>query len=211
MIISVSGFIGSGKDTVADYLTTFHGYKKLSFASSLKDAVAAVFGWERDLLEGTTKHSREWRDQVDPWWADRLNVPHLTPRWVLQYWGTEVCRHGFHDDIWVASLENRVRQSKDNIVITDCRFKNEIIAVKNAGGTTLRVTRGSLPEWYDDAIAYNLGPNNNSHWALGKASLDKLRIHASEYSSVGLEYDYQVDNNNTIDTLHRTVESIINR
>jgi hypothetical protein len=211
MIIGVAGFIGSGKDTVADYLTTFHGFKKLSFASSLKDAVAAVFGWERELLEGATKHSREWRDQIDPWWAERLGIPNLTPRWVLQYWGTEVCRHGFHDAIWIASLENRVRQSKDNVVITDCRFSNEIKAIKNANGITMRVNRGERPEWYDDALAYNLGPNNNSQWALGKAKLDKLRIHASEYSGVGLSYDYQVDNNHTIDALHKTVESIINR
>ena len=50
MIIGVTGFIGSGKDTVANYLTTFHGFKKLSFAGSLKDAVANVFGWDREML-----------------------------------------------------------------------------------------------------------------------------------------------------------------
>jgi len=40
MIIGVCGFIGSGKDTIADYLTNFHGYRRESFANSLKDAVA---------------------------------------------------------------------------------------------------------------------------------------------------------------------------
>ena len=118
MIIGVTGFIGSGKDTVANYLTTFHGFKKLSFAGSLKDAVSNVFGWDRELLEGTTKSSREWREQVDPWWANRLDIPHLTPRWVLQNWGTEVCRNGFHNDIWVASVQNKLRQATDDIVIT---------------------------------------------------------------------------------------------
>jgi hypothetical protein len=33
-------------------------------------------------------------------------MPTLTPRWILQYWGTEVCRRAFHDDIWIAALEN---------------------------------------------------------------------------------------------------------
>ena len=28
MIIGVCGFIGSGKDTIADYLTNFHGYNE---------------------------------------------------------------------------------------------------------------------------------------------------------------------------------------
>ena len=95
MIIGVCGFIGSGKDTIADYLVNFHEFRRESFASTLKDAVAAVFGWDRTLLEGRTKEAREWREQVDPWWAARLDMPTLTPRWVLQYWGTEVCRKAF--------------------------------------------------------------------------------------------------------------------
>ena len=49
MILGVTGFIGSGKDTVADYLCTFHGYKRISFAASLKDAIASIFGWDREI------------------------------------------------------------------------------------------------------------------------------------------------------------------
>jgi len=210
MIVGVTGLIGSGKDTIANYLTTFHGFKKESFANSLKDAVAHVFGWDREMLEGTTKSSREWREQVDPWWAERLDMPNLTPRWILQYWGTEVCRKGFHDDIWIASLEHKLLKSTDNVVISDCRFANEVKAIKNAGGITIRVMRGSEPEWYDAAIQYNKGPNGNSLWALSKAKLEKLKIHASEYSSVGLTYDYYLENNGSIDDLYKQVESIIN-
>jgi hypothetical protein len=104
-IIGIVGFIGSGKDTVADYLVNFHGYKRESFANSLKDAVSQVFGWDRELLEGRTKESRDWRETRDEWWSKRLKRD-ITPRWVLQYWGTEVVRKGFHDDMWVASLEH---------------------------------------------------------------------------------------------------------
>lgn len=209
MILGVTGLIGSGKDTIADYLCTFHGFQRLSFAASLKDAISNIFGWDRELLEGTTKSSREWREQVDPWWAKRLDIPHLTPRWVLQYWGTEVCRNGFHQDIWVASVENKLRQAKDNIVITDCRFSNEVLAIKNAGGTTLRVYRGTKPEWYDDAVALNKGPSHIG-WAIAKDKLNRLGVHASEYSSVGLDYDYYLDNNGTIDMLHEQIKSIVN-
>jgi hypothetical protein len=209
MILGVTGLIGSGKDTVADYLCTFHGFKRVSFAASLKDAVSAVFGWDRELLEGSTKTSREWREQTDIWWSERLNME-ITPRWVLQYWGTEVLRNNFHKDIWVASVENKLRQSKDNIVITDCRFVNEVNAIKNAGGTTMRVVRGKQPEWYDAAVSYNKGEVGNMSWSISKAKLDKLRVHASEYSSVGLDYDHYVDNNGTIDELHTSIKSIIN-
>jgi len=209
MIISISGFIGSGKDTVADYLVTEHGFRRMSFAESLKGAVAAVFGWNPIMLEGTTKSSREWREQKDEWWSNRLGMD-ITPRWVLQYWGTDVLRNHFHTDIWVASVENKLRQAKDSIVITDCRFSNEIDAIKNAGGVTMRVERGPRPEWYETAVNYNKGEWGNMSWALSKEQLRRYKVHASEYSSVGLTYDHIVDNNKSIDDLHRVIDSILN-
>ena len=209
MIIGITGLISSGKDTIADYLTTYQGFKRISFAASLKDAVAAVFDWDRESLEGTTKASRVWREQKDEWWSNRLKMD-ITPRWVLQYWGTDVCRNHFHNDIWVASVEHRLLNSKEDIVITDCRFSNEVAAIKNAGGVAIRVQRGLNPEWYDSAIAYNRGPNGNASWALSKMKLDNMKIHASEYSSVGLKYDHVIENNGTIDSLHEKIKNLIN-
>jgi hypothetical protein len=203
MIIGICGFIGSGKDTVADYLVNFHEFRRESFASTLKDAVAAVFGWDRTMLEGRTKEAREWREQVDPWWAARLDMPTLTPRWVLQYWGTEVCRKGFHDDIWIASLENKLRNSKDNVVISDCRFPNEISSIRNAGGKIIWVKRGELPHWYDHAVRANLGYN------LDVQELKRLKIHASETAWVGTEFDAEVDNNGLISQLYMNIGDLV--
>ena len=208
MIIGVCGFIGSGKDTIADYLTNFHGFRRESFANSLKDSVSMVFGWDRTMLEGRTKTAREWREQVDPWWAERLDMPTLTPRWVLQYWGTEVCRKGFHDDIWIAALENKLRNSKDDIFISDCRFPNEIKSIKDAGGIVIRVKRGPEPEWYTDAVNSNNG-SKNMHWMLSTEKLKKLGIHASETSWVGSEFDHELSNDSTIDELFQQVKNLV--
>ena len=203
MIIGICGFIGSGKDTVADYLVNFHEFRRESFASTLKDAVAAVFGWDRTMLEGRTKEAREWREQVDPWWAARLDMPTLTPRWVLQYWGTEVCRRAFHDDIWIASLENKLRNSRDNIVISDCRFPNEIESLKQAGGSIVWVQRGTLPDWYEDAVSANQGNN------MGLNAMKMRKIHASEWAWLGSDFDVVVDNNGSIDDLYRQSASLV--
>jgi len=209
-VIGIVGFIGSGKDTVADYLVNFHRFKRESFANSLKDAVAQVFGWDRELLEGRTKQAREWREQRDEWWSTRLKKE-ITPRWVLQYWGTEVVRKSFHDDMWVASLEHRLLTSTDDIVITDCRFPNEIKAIRKAGGRVVRIKRGPEPEWFDDAKSMNRGPSRNMSWALSKHNIEKLGIHASETAWVGQKFDAVLNNDGSLDELYHQVErEIIN-
>jgi hypothetical protein len=209
MIIGICGFIGSGKDTIADYLVNLHHFRRESFANTLKDAVAQVFGWDRTMLEGRTKQAREWREQVDPWWAERLGIPHLTPRWILQQWGTEVCRKNFHDDIWIASLENKLRNSRDDVVISDCRFPNEIRAIKQSGGMVVRVVRGPEPEWYNAAVSRNRGPDGNPTWALSGRQLEQAGIHASETSWVGTKFDVIIDNNNTLDDLYQQVKQLV--
>lgn len=208
MIIGLVGFIGSGKDTAADYLVNFYGFRRDSFANSLKDAVSFIFGWDRTLLEGKTKESRAWREQVDMWWAERLSIPHLTPRWILQYWGTEVLRNHFHDDIWIASLENRLRKTTDNIVISDVRFPNEIQSIHNSGGIVVRIKRGLDPDWYQDAVNVNKGPTNLS-WAISKSRLEELKIHTSETSWIGLNIDHTLENDSTIDDLFQKISNLI--
>ena len=209
MIIGVCGFINSGKDTIADYLVNIHQFRRESFANTLKDAVANIFGWDRDMLEGRTRQSREWREQVDPWWAERLNMSDLTPRWVLQHWGTEVCRRAFHDDIWIAALENKLRNSTDDIVISDCRFPNEIKSIKDAGGIVIRVIRGAEPDWYDAAVSANRGPNGNTSWAISRAKLERLQVHASESSWVGTKFNAVVDNNSSMDHLFLQINDLV--
>jgi hypothetical protein len=209
MIIGICGFIGSGKDTIADYLVNIHQFRRESFANSLKDAVAHVFGWDRTMLEGRTKQAREWREQVDPWWAERLNMPTLTPRLMLQLWGTEVCRRGFHDDIWIASLENKLRNSQDDVVISDCRFPNEIESIKSQGGKVIRVVRGPEPTWYEYAVSLNQGPNANTTWSISKSSLERLGIHASETAWVGTNFDAVIDNNGTMDHLYQQINDLV--
>ena len=197
MIIGVCGLIGSGKDTIADYLVNIHEFRRDSFASTLKDACAAVFGWDRDMLEGRTRSSREWREQRDEWWSQRLGME-ITPRYILQHWGTEVCRRGFHDDIWIASLENKIRNTRDDVVISDCRFPNEILGIRQAGGYVIRVTRGPDPEWFQCA---QLNPNKMPDlWP---------KIHSSEWSWAETKFDRVIDNNGTLDELYAQINDLV--
>ena len=204
MIIGIAGFQGSGKDTIADYLQNIYGFKRDSFAATLKDAVAAVFGWDRELLEGRTTESRAWREAVDPWWANRLNMPGLTPRLVLQKWGTEVARKSWHDDTWIASLENKLARAHNDIVITDVRFPNEIRAVRDAGGIVIRVVRGPEPDWFESAIAANQQVQS------AVAYMQAQNIHPSEWAWIGTRFDAIIDNNaDGLDPLFAQVKDLV--
>jgi len=198
MIIGVCGLIGAGKDTIADYLVNIHEFRRDSFAATLKDACSSVFGWDRDMLEGRTRSSREWREQRDQWWSERLGRE-ITPRLILQLWGTEVCRRGFHDDIWIASLENKLRNTRDDVVISDCRFPNEIAAIRAQGGHVIRVVRGADPDWFQSV---------QQHFARN-TELPAGLPHQSEWAWAGTEFDAVLDNNGTLDQLYSQVSDLV--
>lgn len=203
-IIAISGFIGSGKDTVANYLMERYGFKRESLAKSLKDAAAAIFNWPRHLLEGDSLESREWRETPDEWWSTKLNIPNATPRLILQLVGTEVFRNNFNKDMWTLSLENRLRNNNSNIVITDCRFPNEIEMIKQLSGKLLWVRRQTLPEWYD--MAYEV---NTVSPQLTDVFKDKYGIHESEFKWIGTNFDYVLYNDNSLNDLYQDIDKFM--
>ncbi len=194
MIIAICGLQGSGKDTVGSYLINKYGFTKLSFAGVLKDIVAIIFGWNREMLEGATKESRDWREEVDSWWSKKLQIPNLSPRYVLQYFGTDLFRNHFHPDIWVICVERQLSKYS-NCVITDCRFPNEIEMLRSNGAKIIKITRGMLPEWYQLYESDKI--------------IEPDGIHPSEYLWIKTKFDYEIENNTTIIDLENCIDSII--
>lgn len=199
MLVATVGFIGSGKDTVAEYLVRKYSFKQVAFADSLKEAVSAIFGWDYEMLLGKTKESRAWREEIDTWWSERLRIPNLTPRWVLQQWGTEVGRQSFHDEIWVASLERRLTNTPGNIVISDCRFPNEFKAVRNLGGSVAKTSRGPNPSWYNEALGY----------ASAGIIPKEFPVHYSEWAWLAEKVDIAFDNNRSLAELYDQIDVAI--
>lgn len=197
-IIAISGFIGSGKDTAAQFLIDHHGFTKLSFADTLKDAVSCIFGWERHLLEGTTIESREWREQIDQWWSSKLGIPNFTPRFALQHLGTNVLRDQFNDNIWILSLEKKIVALDKSVVISDCRFPNEAEALKSMGGKIIGIRRGAEPEWVN--VAKHDFDNFLKHYP---------HIHPSEYNCVKIMCDHQIENSGDLSNLYTNLESCV--
>jgi len=116
-----------------------------------------------------------------------------------------VCRHYFHDDIWIACLENKLRKTNDNIVISDVRFPNEIKAIHNAKGLVIRVKRGDEPIWYNSAKTATQGLFHDYKSAINE--LKKYGVHESEYSWVSGKIDYTIENNSTVDHLFSQIKN----
>lgn len=208
MIIGILGYIGSGKGTVADCLVGTHGFTQDSFAASLKDVCAEMFNWSRELLEGDTTHSREWRNEPDLWWSAELGITDFTPRMALQMIGTDTLRNHFHVDIWQLTLKNRlVKYGDKDVVISDVRFPNEINLIREMGGILVEVKRGDLPVW--DKVA----------WHAARGDEDALRdmhetfpeAHYSEWAWLGTKVDKVIVNDDTVDALYCKVGQLFNK
>ena len=197
MIVGLIGLIGSGKGTVGDMLIE-EGFQHESFATSLKDAAASIFCWDREMLEGKTDESRAKREAIDPWWQERLDIPNFTPRVALQLLGTDVLRNHFHQDIWILSLEKRLQEIQNNIVVTDARFPNEVSMIRRQGGKVVRVKRGEDPEWFE--LSAN-NPDAMHHAYPG--------IHASEYMWINTKPDYMILNDGSMNDLKSTVKDLL--
>ena len=198
MIIGICGLIGSGKGTVADILVE-QGYKKVSFADKLKDGVATIFGWDRALLEGDTDESREWREQADEFWTKETGRT-ITPRIVLQEFGTECMRDGFDNGVWVSLLKKHMIDNPGNYVVPDVRFRNEQDMIRKLGGKVWQVKRGKDPEWFTRAIFDNNNPETSN-------LMNGFDIHESEYKwlDVNIRFDTILHNDSTVDDLKSLV------
>lgn len=213
MIYSITGFIGSGKDTCANHLIENHGFKKMAFADPLKDVVAAAFNWDREMLQGDTKDSRKARNVVDEKWSEVLRIPNFTPRKALQFVGTNVFKKHVSSKFWIQRTVDRIKseQAADpnvRIVITDCRYHDEFQALKNLGASSIFVDRGNKPAYYSISSLKSPWLSPVKEMAMNLLYSD---VHDSEWKWNDLEFDYTVTNNSSLGNLHNQLDAIMRK
>lgn len=206
MIIGIVGFIGSGKSTVGDIIEKQYGFERDSFAATLKDVVSVCFGWPRELLEGDTAESREFREKVDLRWSAKMDRT-ITPRIVLQEFGTEVFRNSFHKDFWLYTVMNRYEiADRPKTVITDVRFINEMGYIRESGGHIVWV-RNDIPDWANAIRNLEIDAAHNYmeyyNWKLP----ENQKVHISEWGWVPriIGSDWVIDNTGSIHDLNMKV------
>lgn len=169
MIIGITGYAGSGKDTFAQaiqYVTST--YPVPEHLTELTDIfrISGKLGskWQiRKFADGVRDVARVLAPGVrfDSWEEKLKNMPPewstngvpMTVREFLQKVGTDAMRDGLHPDVWVNYLMSKYFANGFTLeqpmvypswLITDVRFPNEVAAVRNKGGIIVRVDRSGV-------------------------------------------------------------------
>jgi hypothetical protein len=191
-IIGLTGFANAGKDTVADLLVEHAGFRKLAFADALKAELTTAFSVEpilftrpefksramaelaltrctdRAYIDAALRHGVEhWKGTLPYPSAEELVRPR-TPRETMQTWGTQY-RRAHQANYWTSIVTARIAYYLSELherrfVITDCRYDNEVDALRDMGGQLWQVKRPGL-----DAATTNEGRHSSatdgSQWA----------------------------------------------
>lgn len=200
MIIGLSGYAKSGKDTVAEMILDItkkrlpaygYTYQIKKFSAKLKKIASILLGipekkfedqeFKQALLGG------EWGtieknplNAITPF--EKVNfVSLMSVREFLQKLGTDAVRDGLHPNAWVNALMAEYKKNK-NWIITDVRFPNEAQAIKERGGLIIRIEREGIKP---------------------------VNAHPSETALDKWDFDRRIENNGTLDELKESVITLL--
>lgn len=193
-LIGLSGFARSGKDTAAAVLVEEFGFVKVAFADKLRDMIYAL----NPIVVADARHHgmfpepdysgkvyKRLQDVIDEYgWDNYKTCPfYWEIRELLQRQGTEAGRLTLWDTIWIdAALTGLPEDAR--VVVSDCRFKNEARAIRDRGGSIVRIDRPGT-----------------------KAANE----HPSEHDLDGYDFDGYITNDGTTDDYRQTVIGFANR
>ena len=133
-IIALSGYAGSGKDTLGRELTRDHGFTRVAFADAMKQGAAEHYGFPVALAH-STEGKRMWlHDHAMPIHQALISFGEMARR--------------KDPDVWIRPVLAKIDKTA-RVVITDCRFKHEVASLISAFGRhnilVVRVTRPDHP------------------------------------------------------------------
>jgi len=163
-LIGLSGFAQTGKDAAANILKD-HGYTRIAFADPIREAMYLLDPIVRSDNRGRTFGLREVIDDIG--WDDaKTTIPEV--RRLLQVYGTEVGRETMGKNVWVNLAKKKIHPN-GKYVITDVRFPDEVDAIRELGGSLIKIIRpgfepvnahisdAGLPDHWFDRVLVNDG------------------------------------------------------
>ena len=155
LLVAVSGKARVGKDTFSKFLAsalkdiTKEDYTLIAYADELKRRLMEDFDLSHEQVYGDLKEEPDTRypkkrdysklHEDGKLWVEK--DLYWSPREIMQFIGTD-CYRKVDDVFWVKAVFKRIEKDKlQNVILTDCRFKDEIDAVLDKGGFHIRILR----------------------------------------------------------------------
>ena len=214
MIIGINGKISAGKDTVGTIiqgllLTNKNKSSEIKrFAGKLKQIASLFTGIPIEKFEDQefkkTNLNSKW-DYNDYTGGEFIDLLSMSVREFLQKLGTDAIRNGLHQNAWVNALFVDYKQSRRKIedeeyiteypnwIITDMRFPNEMNAIVERGGITIKVIR---PHGY-------INPHTDEYKEV------PWSYHKSETALDDVKFDYEIINDGNTEELVKKVREIL--
>ena len=174
VIALIAPAMGSGKTTVARYLSDYRGYEVVTFAKPMRDMITAFLCSFNVPPKDIAYFLQDGKE------VPVLQVPGApTARKLMQYLGTEWGRNCVHNQVRIAAWKATAQNYK-NVVTDDCRFLNEYNTIKSIpGAQTWRVTRQSA----------KVTSNHSSEGELNDVAVDHELINDSTVADLHAKID----------------------
>lgn len=133
MVLGLTGYARSGKNTIADEFVKNANFEQVGFADNLKSILYSLNPYI--FKNGIYFHLQGLVDRFG--WDESKSITEI--RELLQKLGTEGGRAALGENVWIDGLFNKPHGAK--LVISDLRFENEMQAIHERGGYIIRVER----------------------------------------------------------------------
>lgn len=165
-IIAFAGRKQSGKTTCSEFVANLFvgqllgSVKIFNFADPLKkDICINILGLTHDQCYGSDDQKNEL---VNCYWDNKQ----LTAREVMQFVGTDIFRT-MQNNVWASATIKKIHNEKPDLaLIADCRFPNEVDAVKSVGGYVIKLTRNPYNSTHTSETALDDSNYDNSNFDL---------------------------------------------
>jgi hypothetical protein len=229
-------------DTLKNFICVLLGCtrEKLEEREYKESVLPEVWWYWR--LERESGYSTVLKPYKEATGTENYELIETTPRLLLQLMGTECGRQILHPNIWVnAVMSNYIGHPAPNgewggyikfpnWVITDMRFPNELKAIKEKDGVTIRINRPKyLYEgkehyvfdskegahiWYDNMEFGNVSRAKNAFSTKEEAlqmhrEAVNINQHESETALDNAVFDYTIENSGTIKDLVNKIKEIL--
>jgi hypothetical protein len=201
------GHKGSGKDTCFDLFHSAMFFKhrknaqKLSFAETLRNSIWSILKSKIKDKERIYGDIDKKEEIIDDWEIDETikkthncftdEEKYWTGRRLLQFFGTEVYR-GVYKDVWIDCFASELEDKMslfDVFGVTDCRFMNEYDKIK------------SFEKDFDVFFVKVTRPVADNGYS----------THESERYIDSFEYNYEIENNGTLDELKQKISVLLDK